>query len=91
MDRWDLPGGDTLAGRKRDRVARFYRVATYLSSHPDGVPPDELARFLGMSRRNAYRDLKALDEELGIPVWAEGGRWGLAQAALLPAFRLTQG
>ena len=35
MDRWDLPGGDTLAGRKRDRVARFYRVATYLSSHPD--------------------------------------------------------
>ena len=91
MDRWDLPGGDTLAGRKRDRVARFYRVATYLSSHPDGVTPDELARFLGMSRRNAYRDLKALDEELGIPVWAEGGRWGLAQAALLPAFRLTQG
>ena len=47
MDRWDLPGGDTLAGRKRDRVARFYRVATYLSSHPDGVTPDELARFLG--------------------------------------------
>jgi predicted DNA-binding transcriptional regulator YafY len=91
MDRWDLPGGDTLAGRKRDRVARFYRVVTYLSAHPDGVSPDEIARFLGMSRRNAYRDLKALDEELGIPVWAEGGRWGLAQAALLPVFRLTQG
>ncbi len=91
MDRWDLPGGDTLSGRKRDRVARFYRVATYLASHPDGVTPSELARFLGMSRRNAYRDLKALDEELGVPVWAEGGRWGLAQAALLPAFHLTQG
>jgi predicted DNA-binding transcriptional regulator YafY len=91
MDRWDLPGGDTLAGRKRDRVARFYRVATYLSAHPDGVTPDELARFLGMSRRNAYRDLRALEEELGMPVWAEGGRWGLDRTAFLPAFRLTQG
>jgi predicted DNA-binding transcriptional regulator YafY len=91
MDRWDMPGGDTLAGRKRDRVARFYRVATYLATHPDGVTPDELARFLGMSRRNAYRDLRALDEELGIPVWAEGGRWGLEQEALLPAFRLSRG
>lgn len=91
MDHWDLPGGDTRAGRKRDRVARFYRVATYLAAHPDGVTPDELARFLGMSRRNAYRDLKALDEELAIPVWADRGRWGLAQAALLPVFRLTQG
>lgn len=91
MDRWDQPGRDTLAGRKRDRVARFYRVATYLSAHPDGVTPDELARFLGMSRRNAYRDLQALDEELGMPVWAEGGRWGLEKAALLPAFRLTRG
>jgi proteasome accessory factor B len=91
MDRWDLPGGDTLAGRKRDRVARFYRVATYLASHPDGVTPDDLARFLGMSRRNAYRDLRALEGELGLPVWADGGRWGLDPSAFLPAFRLTQG
>jgi predicted DNA-binding transcriptional regulator YafY len=91
MDRWDQPGGDTLAGRKRDRVARFYRVATYLATHPDGVTPDELARFLGMSRRTAYRDLRALEDELGIPVWAEGGRWGLEREALLPAFRLSQG
>jgi proteasome accessory factor B len=91
MDRWDLPGDDTHAGRKRDRVARFFRVATYLSAHPDGVTPDELARFLGMSRRTAYRDLRALEDELGMPVWAEGGRWGLAKEAFLPAFRLTRG
>jgi predicted DNA-binding transcriptional regulator YafY len=91
MDPWDEPREDSRAGRKRDRLARFYKVTTYLSAHPDGVTPDDLARFLGMSRRNAYRDLKALDEELGIPVWAEGGRWGLVEGALLPAFRLTLG
>ncbi len=87
----DDPGRETRAGRKRDRVARFYRVATYLAAHPDGVTPDELARFLFMSRRTAYRDLKALEEELEIGVWAEGGRWGLVEGALLPAFRLTLG
>jgi predicted DNA-binding transcriptional regulator YafY len=91
MERLDLSERDTVAGRKRDRVARFYRVATYLATHPDGVTPDEIARFLGMSRRNAYRDLRALDDELGMPVWAEGGRWGLEREALLPAFRLSQG
>ena len=91
MDRWDLPGGDVRAGRKRDRVARFYRVATYLAAHPDGVTPDDLARFLGMSRRNAYRDLRALEGELGMGIWADGGRWGLAREELLPAFRLTRG
>ena len=44
-----------------------------------------------MSRRTAYRDLRALEDELGMPVWAEGGRWGLAKEAFLPAFRLTRG
>lgn len=91
VDRWDLPGGDTRSSRKRDRVARFYRVATYLSSHPDGVTPEEVGRFVGMSRRNAYRDLHALEGELGLPVWSDDGRWGLDKAAMLPAFRLTRG
>jgi proteasome accessory factor B len=91
MDRWDEPGGDARSGRKRDRVARFYRCATYLSVHPDGVTPDDLARFLGMSRRTTYRDLRALEDELGMPVWSGDGRWGLAKEAFLPAFRLTQG
>jgi predicted DNA-binding transcriptional regulator YafY len=91
MDAWDEPAGGRNAGRKRDRLARFYRVVRHLGAHPEGVTPDDLARVLGMSRRTAYRDLRALEEELEIPVWAEGGRWGLAEGALLPAFRLTLG
>ena len=88
MDRWD--SGADAVGRKRDRLARFYRVTTYLESHPEGATPDQIAAFVGMSRRNAYRDLRALQEELGIPLWAEGGRWGISDRAFLPVFRLTR-
>ena len=88
MDRWD--SGTDAAGRKRDRLARFYRVTTYLEAHPEGATPDQIAAFVGMSRRNAYRDLKALQDELDIPLWADGGRWGIEDRAFLPAFRLTR-
>jgi predicted DNA-binding transcriptional regulator YafY len=88
LDRWD--SGADAVGRKRDRLARFYRVTTYLESHPEGATPDQIAAFVGMSRRNAYRDLRALQEELDIPLWAERGRWGISDRAFLPAFRLTR-
>lgn len=91
MDRWDEPDEGRQGGRKRDRLARFYQVVRYLDAHPEGTTPGELARFLGMSKRTAYRDLDALQEEMDIPVWSEGGRWGLAEGAMLPAFRLTLG
>ncbi len=88
MDRWD--SGTDAVGRKRDRLARFYRVVMYLQSHPEGATPDQIAAFVGMSRRNAYRDLRALQDELDVPLWAERGRWGISDKALLPAFRLTR-
>jgi predicted DNA-binding transcriptional regulator YafY len=91
MDRWDEPDQDRHGGRKRDRLARFYRVVRYLDAHPEGSSPDEVARFLGVSRRTVYRDLEALEQELEIPIWSDHGRWGLVEGALLPAFRLTLG
>jgi predicted DNA-binding transcriptional regulator YafY len=87
-DRWNARAD--AVGRKRDRLARFYRVTTYLESHPEGATPDQIASFVGMSRRNAYRDLRALQDELDIPLWAERGRWGISDRAFLPAFRLTR-
>ena len=78
------------AGQKRDRLARFYRVVQYLDAHPEGVTPNQIAAFVGMSRRSAYRDLRALEDELGVSLWSDSGRWGVAEKALLPAFRLTQ-
>lgn len=81
-------GGDR-ASAKRDRLARFYRVVRYLAAHPDGVRPDDVAAFVGVSRRTVYRDLRALEEEIGIPTWSEGGRWGVTGEAFLPPLRLT--
>lgn len=88
-DDWD----DERGNGKKDRLARFYRVLRVLESHGRegaGVTPDEIARIAGVSKRTIYRDLKALDHELGLPVWSEGGRWGVEEAALLPALRLTR-
>lgn len=95
-------GGDGGDGErdtaKRDRLARFYRVLRVLESHgreragheATGVTPAEIARIVGVSKRTVYRDLAALEGELGLPVWSEGGRWGVEDKALLPALNLTR-
>jgi proteasome accessory factor B len=76
---------------KRDRTARFYRVVTFLESRGErGATPTEIAQAVGMSKRTAYRDLVAIQEELLIPIWEDGGRYGLDVKGLLPALRLTQ-
>jgi predicted DNA-binding transcriptional regulator YafY len=78
------------ASAKHDRLARFYRVLHYLRAHPEGATPDAVAGFTGMSRRTVYRDLQALEGEIGIPLWSEEGRWGIVDGAFLPPLRLTR-
>lgn len=84
-----LPPSDLLDTAKRDRLARFYRVLRYLAAHPEGATVDAVAGFVAMSRRTVYRDLQALEGEIGIPLWSEGGRWGIVEGAFLPPLRLT--
>jgi predicted DNA-binding transcriptional regulator YafY len=74
---------------KRDRAARLVRVAALLQGNPDGLRPKEVAERLAMSVRNVYRDLRAIEGELGMPTWAEGGRWGILPGAFLPPLKLT--
>lgn len=76
-------------GTKRDRLARLVRVIMVLNAHAEGVTADQLAAAADVSRRQAYRDLHALDEETGIGVWNDDGRWGLMEEALLPSLKLT--
>lgn len=80
---------DRFAG-KRDRVARMYRIATYLEGRGSaGARPEEIARAVAMSRRTVYRDLAAIERELELPLWSDGGRWGLQSDGLLPTLKLT--
>jgi len=89
LDDWDDAGTDR-GSAKRDRAARLMRVASILNSHPDGIRPKAIADRLGMSVRNVYRDLRALEGELEMPTWSEDGRWGILSAgAFLPPLKLT--
>ena len=76
---------------KRDRLARFYRVLRVLEAAGEtGVHIDDVARRVSMSKRTVYRDLVALQDELGVPVWSDGhGRWGVEGGGFLPPLKLT--
>jgi predicted DNA-binding transcriptional regulator YafY len=83
----DLPGDERA---KRDRTARLLTVVSVLRANgTQGITPLEIAKRTGMAKRTVYRDLKAIDGELGIPVWSEHGRWGVDADAFLPPLRLT--
>lgn len=83
---------DRESSGKRDRLARFYRVLAVLRSYGErGVHIDEIARRVGVSRRTAYRDLRALEGDIGVAVWNENGRWGAAGETFLPPLNLTLG
>jgi proteasome accessory factor B len=74
---------------KRDRLARLLRVVAILRSHPEGIRPAEIARRVGVATRTAYRDLTALETEVGVAVWSENGLWGVVGEEFLPALKLT--
>jgi len=86
----DDDSDDRYAG-KRDRTARLTRLVAILQAHPEGIRTAEVAERVGMSVRTVYRDLRALERELGLPLWADDGRWGVDQEkAFLPPLKLTQ-
>ncbi|MGH2446140.1 MAG: helix-turn-helix transcriptional regulator [Candidatus Limnocylindria bacterium] len=89
---WD-DGADDRIGRKRDRLARLLRVASILYSKGSGeagVPVDEIARLTGMTTRTVYRDIRALEDELDVPVFQAGrGRYGIDRKFFLPPLRLS--
>ena len=83
-DRWS---------RKRDRLARLLSVASILYSRGSGdagVAVTDIAELTGMTTRTVYRDIRALEEELGMPIFQAGrGRYGIEKKYFLPPLRLT--
>ncbi len=84
---------DDRIGRKRDRLARLLSVASILYSAGNderGVPVAEIARLTGMTTRTVYRDIRALEDELSMPVFEAGrGRYGIERKYFLPPLRLS--
>jgi proteasome accessory factor B len=91
-DDW-TDAGLTAAGRKRDRLARLLKVASILyasGSTEQGVAVAEIARLTGMNKRTVYRDLRALEDELAMPIFiASRGHYGIEKRYFLPPLDLS--
>lgn len=89
----DEDGRDDRWARKRDRLARLLSVASILYSRGSseaGVPVTEIAELTGMTTRTVYRDIRALEDELGVPIFQAGrGRYGIEKKYFLPPLRLS--
>jgi predicted DNA-binding transcriptional regulator YafY len=81
--------GRDRGGAKWDRAARYLKIVTILHEHRDGIAAQAIANFIGVSKRTVYRDLLAMQLDADLPIWAEGGKWGLEPGAFLPPLALT--
>lgn len=90
---FDAGGREDRWARKRDRLARLLSVASILYSRgsgESGVAVTEIAELTGMTTRTVYRDIRALEEELAVPVFQAGrGRYGIEKKYFLPPLRLS--
>jgi len=80
---------DDRTFEKRDRLARLLRVVAVLRGHPEGIRPAEIARRVGVTTRTVYRDLRALETDVGVAVWSDAGLWGVVGDEFLPPLKLT--
>jgi predicted DNA-binding transcriptional regulator YafY len=76
-------------GAKWDKAARYLRIAMVLHAHPAGLSARDLASRIGVSVRTVYRDLESMSLDAELPIWQDGGRWGLEEGAFLPPLALT--
>jgi proteasome accessory factor B len=74
---------------KWDRAARYLKIAMILQDYPDGISAQALADRVGVSKRTVYRDVVAMDEQAGLPIWNDEGKFGLGEGAFLKPLALT--
>jgi proteasome accessory factor B len=74
---------------KWDRAARYLKIAMILKDYPEGISAQALADRIGVSKRTVYRDVLAMDEQAGLPIWNDEGKFGLDKGAFLQPLALT--
>jgi len=75
--------------KKRDRTARMLRIQVLLGQHPGGLSVSEIAQTCSINQRTIYRDLKAIENELKVPIWQEGNKRGIVKGYHLPPIPFT--
>jgi len=70
------------------KAARLHKISHLLYRNPHGLNTAELARHCGVTPRTIQRDLRDLDAA-GIPIWEEGGRYGITKGYYLPPIHLS--
>ena len=74
--------------RLANRTARLRQLEELLLLSPAGLNVAELASQLLVNRRTVYRDIEFLSAQ-GVPLWQEGGRFGLNRTRYLASVRLS--
>jgi len=71
-----------------NRSARLERIEQILLEHPDGIRVLDLSAACAVDRRTIYRDIQMMQQQ-GIPIWQNGGRFGIAREQYLTHMRVN--
>jgi len=71
------------------KTERLIKVWLLLYENPLRLTARDIAKECGVDVRTIYRDLKALQDELGVPISEEGSKRGIAEGHHLPPIRFS--
>jgi predicted DNA-binding transcriptional regulator YafY len=74
--------------RMLSRAERLRAIERLLYNSPDGLSAIEIAQTCHVGRRTVYRDLELL-ESGGVPLWQDGGRFGIIRERYLTTVRVN--
>lgn len=74
---------------KRDRTARLLKLQMLLQQSSSGMEIKAIASKCAISKRTVYRDLQALESELGVPIWEKNHKRGIVEGYSLPPISFT--
>jgi predicted DNA-binding transcriptional regulator YafY len=74
---------------KRDRLIRLMRELALFQAQPRGLTTAQIGEKMGISQRQAQRDIAALESEYKAPFVKQGTRWTLIEGYFLPPVNFT--
>lgn len=82
----------SVSFEKQDRIARLMRELQLFQSAARGLTSAELAERMGVSQRQAQRDIAVLESEQGVPFVNDGRRYSVMAGYWLPLvnFSITE-